>query len=345
MEPELLLIKEFIMTTQATTYLRDLAAQHQFFIGTAVDTRMLNSDETIYREVLQREFNVLVAENAMKFGPLSPSEGQYDWSAADALVDFAEANNMRLRGHTLVWHQQLPSWLASRTWTAPEVQDLLEQHIKTVLGRYRGRIWAWDVVNEAIADAGGYRTDSFWHRHLGPEYIPMAFRWAREADPDAILYYNDYSAEDISPKSDAIYDLVRELKQADVPVDGVGWQMHVSEGWRATAGHRENAARLRALGLELSMTEVDVRLKLPATQAGLEDQAASYREMMELALDTCAALLVWGFTDKYSWIPGFRPGYGAALPFDAEYQPKPAYEAIKRALTGVHQDASTGTAT
>ena len=233
------------MTTETTTYLRDLATQRRFFIGTAVNTRALAGDETIYREVLKREFNMLVGENMMKYGELCPSEGHYNWTAADALVEFAEANDMRLRGHTLVWHHQLPSWLASRTWTAPEVQDLLEQHIKTVVGRYRGRILAWDVVNEAIADEGGYRTYSFWYRHLGPEYIPMAFRWAREADPHAILYYNDYSSEDISPKSDAIYDLVRELKQAGVPVDGVGWQMHVTEGWRVIGAHHQNAEWLR----------------------------------------------------------------------------------------------------
>ena len=137
---------------------------------------------------------------------------------------------------------------------------------------------------------------------------------------------------------------MRELKQAGVPVDGVGWQMHVTEGWRVTAGHRDNAARLRELGLELAITEMDVRLSTPASPAQLESQAASYQEAMELALDTCVALVTWGFTDKYSWIPGFRPGFGASLLFDAEYQPKPAYEAIKRVFASAHQDTPAGTA-
>jgi endo-1,4-beta-xylanase len=283
-------------------------------------------------EVLKREFNVLVAENMMKFGELCPSPNTYQWANTDALVDFAQANNMKLRGHTLVWHQQLPHWVTSGAWTASQAQALLEQHIRTVVGRYQGRIWAWDVVNEAIADTGGYRSDSFWYRHIGPDYIAMAFRWAHEADPSAILYYNDYEAEALGPKSDAVYALVRDLQQAGVPIHGVGWQMHVGEGWRVTAAHHQNAQRLRDHGLELSITEMDVRLPQPASAAQLAAQAASYREAMEFALDACAALLTWGFTDKYSWIPSFRPGYGAALPFDADYQPKPAYDAMKHAL-------------
>lgn len=313
-------------------YLRDFAAHHDFFIGTAVHTAAFANNETNYREALKRECNVLVAENMMKFAELCPAPNTYDWTSTDALVAFAEANGMKLRGHTLVWHQQLPHWVTSGTWTALQAQALLEQHIKVVVGRYGGRIWAWDVVNEAIADEGGYRTDSFWYQHIGPEYIAMAFRWAHEADPSAILYYNDYEAEGLGPKSDAVYQLVRDLKQADVPIHGVGWQMHLAEGWHVTAAHHQNAQRLRELGVELSMTEMDVRLRTPASAAQLASQAGSYREAMEFALDTCAALLTWGFTDKYSWISSFRPGYGAALPFDADYQPKPAYHAMKHAL-------------
>lgn len=313
-------------------HLRELAAHRDFFIGTAVHTAAFTNNEPNYCEALKREFNVLVAENMMKFGELCPSHNNYQWASSDALVDFAQANGMRLRGHTLVWHQQLPRWVTSGTWTAAQAQALLEQHIKTVVQRYRGRIWAWDVVNEAIADGGDYRTDSFWYQHLGPEYIALAFRWAHEADPGAILYYNDYEAEALGPKSDAVYALVRDLRQAGVPIHGVGWQMHVGEGWRVTAAHHQNAQRLRELGLELSITEMDVRLPEPASAAQLASQAASYREAVEFALNTCAALVTWGFTDRYSWIPSFRPGYGAALPFDADYQAKPAYDAMKLAL-------------
>lgn len=316
------------------THLRDLAAQRGFFIGTAVNTGAFASGETTYRDVLRREFNVLVGENMMKFSELRPSPEGFNWAHADALVDFAEANGMRLRGHTLVWHQQLPQWVTSGTWSEQQAAELLEEHIKTVVGRYRGRIWAWDVINEAIEDTGGYRADSFWQRRLGPDYIAMAFRWAHEADPDAVLYYNDYEAEGVNPKSDAIYELLRDLRQTGVPIHGAGWQMHLGEGWRVTAEHHHNAARLRELGLELSVTEMDVRLSTPPLPAQLQSQAESYREATELALETCAALLTWGFTDRYSWIPGFRPGFGAALPFDADYQPKPAYRAMQQVLAG-----------
>ena len=320
------------MTLSSALHLRDLATQRNFFIGAAVHTGAFASAEPAYCDVLQREFNVLVAENMMKFGELCRSPDTCDWTTSDALVQYAELHAMKLRGHTLVWHQQLPAWVTSSTWTTQEAQALLEQHIKTVVRRYQGRVWAWDVVNEVIADSGGYRTDSFWYQHLGPEYITLAFRWAHEADPTAILYYNDYGAEALGPKSDAVYALVRDLKQRGVPIHGVGWQLHVTEGWRVTTEHHQNAARLRDLGLELSLTEMDVRLTTPASAAQLESQAVSYRQAMEFAVQTCVALVTWGFTDKYSWIPSFRPGYGAALPFDANYQPKPAYEVMRRAL-------------
>jgi endo-1,4-beta-xylanase len=331
------------MSIHHPTHLRELADRRGFYVGAAVNTAAFTSGETTYREMLQREFNVLVAENMMKFGELSPAPNEYNWTNSDMLVDFAEANGMKLRGHTLVWHQQLPRWLTSRAWTAREAEELLEQHIKTVVGRYQGRVWAWDVVNEAIADGGGYRTDSFWYRQMGSEYIAKAFRWAHEADPHAILYYNDYEAEALSPKSDAVYELARDLKRADTPLHGAGWQMHLGEGWRMTEQHRANAARLKELGLELSMTEMDVRLRTPPSAAQLESQAESYREALELALETCVALVTWGFTDKYSWIPSFRPGFGAALPFGANYEPKPAFYAMQRVMAGINPDPESHT--
>lgn len=312
--------------------LRALAERCHFAIGAAVATQPFLNGEPDYCALLAREFNVLVAENMMKWDALSPAPEQYDWSASDALVAFAARHAQRLRGHTLVWHNQLPAWLRERSLSRAEALRLLETHIKTVVGRYRGQVWAWDVVNEAIDDSGDYRRTSFWFRHLGPDYLALAFQWAHEADPDALLYYNDYSAEGISPKSDAIYRLLRDLKAQGVPIHGVGWQMHLIEGWRLEDQHRRNAERLRALGLELSITEMDVRLKLPPDAAQLDGQAESYRQALSFALDHCRALLTWGFSDRYSWIPSFQPGTGAALPFDETYAPKPAYHALWQTL-------------
>ena len=218
---------------------------------------------------------------------------------------------------------------------------ILKNHIETVVGRYRGKILAWDVVNEAIDDeTGKYRTDSFWFQKLGADYIKLAFEFARKADPNAKLYYNDYSAEKMNRKSDGIYNLLKDLKNQGVPVDGIGWQMHVENGFRIEPQHFENAKRLAALGLELSITEMDVRLKLPASAEDLQNQAAAYRDVADfcLAESACKAILIWGFTDKYSWIPGEFPNTGDALIFDQSYKPKLAYNALSEAFAPIGSD-------
>jgi endo-1,4-beta-xylanase len=278
---------------------------------------------------------MLVAENAMKFDAMHPAQNTYNFTDADALVAYAEANNMVVRGHTLVWHSQIPGWLTGGNFTRDQVIAIMRDHIMTVVGRYRGRILAWDVVNEAVSDNNGQmRTDSFWHQRIGPEYIAMAFQFAREADPNAILYYNDYSAEGSGAKSDAVFNLVSGLVSQGVPIDGVGWQMHQINPFRIQQAHRTNAQRLGSLGLEVSITEMDVRISLPTTAQELSEQALAYRDLVEfcLAQPNVKTLVTWGFTDKYSWIPGFFSGFGDALIFDMNYQPKPAYTSMLSAL-------------
>lgn len=314
--------------------LRVAAEKRGFYVGAAVAIAPFRGDLQ-YQDTLKREFNIIVAENAFKWTEIHPGRDAYNFADTDALVEFAEANGMKIRGHTLVWHQQLPAWVTGGNVTRDEAIDLLRDHINTVMGRYRGRITAWDVVNEAIDDTtGGLRTASFWHQKIGPEYLRMAFEFAREADPQAKLYYNDYSAEGLGQKSDAVYSLLQGLIAAGTPVDGVGWQMHLVNGFRITDAHRQNAERLAALGLELAITELDVRARLPMSGADLQTQAASYTDVAGFCLSqpSCKALLTWGFTDRHSWVPGFFPGQGDALIFDANYQPKPAYEAMQQAL-------------
>lgn len=310
------------------------AARRGLHLGAAVAVRPLK-DDAAYRETLRREFSMVVAENAFKWDALRPARRRFDFRGADAVVNFARENRMAIRGHTLVWHRQVPRWLVAGRFTRGEVVELLRRHIRVVVGRYRGRVAAWDVVNEAIDDeTGNLRTDSFWYRALGPEYIELAFRFAREADPKAVLYYNDYSAEGVNRKSDGVYKLLGDLKSRGVPVDGVGWQMHELNGFRTGAEHRENAKRLIALGLELSITEMDVRMKLPASKDDYERQAEGYAAAAEFCSSEpkCKALVLWGFTDKYSWVPGEFPGWGDALIYDRNLRPKPAYFAIRRAL-------------
>ncbi|MBO0857163.1 MAG: endo-1,4-beta-xylanase [Chloracidobacterium sp.] len=316
--------------------LRAAADARGLHIGAAVNITPFRN-EAIYTQTLGREFNMLVAENAMKFDALHPAQNTYNFTDADALVDFAEANNMAVRGHNLVWHNQIPGWLTGGNFTRDQVIAIMKDHIMTVVGRYRGRILAWDVVNEAVSDNNGQlRTDSFWYQKIGQDYIAMAFQFAHEADPNAILYYNDYSAEGSGAKSDAVFNLVSGLVSQGVPINGVGWQMHQISPFRIQDANRTNAQRLASLGLEISITEMDVRLSLPSTAQELADQAQAYSDVVQFCLSqpNIKTLVTWGFTDKYSWIPSTFSGFGDALEFDANYQPKPAYTAMLSALGG-----------
>jgi endo-1,4-beta-xylanase len=308
--------------------LRSLAEEHGILIGAAVSAGQLIEQD--YTETLSREFNILTTENALKFEPVHPSRNQYSFTDADAIVSFAEANGMKVRGHTLVWHSQLPGWINQGAFTREEWINILHDHITTVVGRYKGRIYAWDVVNEAVADDGSLR-DTVWLQGIGPEYIDLAFQWAHEADPQALLFYNDYGASGLGRKSDAIYNLVSDLLERGVPIDGVGFQMHTSlESPPVFSDIAANFKRLNDLGLEVQVTELDVRMRLPATTADLTQQANIYRDMLDVCLsaDDCTAFVMWGFTDRYSWIPSANPGYGSALIFDESYNPKPAYYAF-----------------
>ena len=227
------------------------------------------------------------------------------------------------------------------------LRDLLRDYIHALVGRYRGQIAHWDVVNEAICDTEpdgvmpGLRSgkNSVWERTLGPDYLRLAFEWAHEADPDARLFYNDYEIEATCPKSDAVYALLQNLLARGAPVHGIGFQGHLVGGWRAEKSHTANLSRFLDLGLEWLVTEADVRVPLEngrASETQLAEQAAGYADLARLCVTVphCRGLFLWGFTDAHSWIPGFRPGWGAALPFDEAYRAKPAYDALRDALAG-----------
>ncbi|MDQ3573803.1 MAG: endo-1,4-beta-xylanase [Actinomycetota bacterium] len=309
--------------------LRELGPRRQLLIGAAAEPQLLS--EAPYAGTLSREFGALTPRKAMKWEQIHPERHGYDFTRADILVDFAERNAMQVRGHPLVWHMQNPPWLYQMPGGRDEFLALLREHIFTVVGRYRGRVAQWDVVNEAV-DASGNLGNTIWLQKIGPDYIEKAFQWAHEADPSARLYYNEFAAEGTGAKSDGVYNLVRDLRARGVPVHGVGLQMHITPS--VPAGLDDNLARLQALGLDLAITEMDVRLRLPPTEADLQAQAAAYHKVVSscLAVAACRTFATWGFTDKYSWIPETFPGYGAALPFDENYNPKPAYHAIQRAL-------------
>ncbi|GGS83177.1 endo-1,4-beta-xylanase [Streptomyces cinerochromogenes] len=322
--------------------LRQLAADDHLRIGTAVDVSAL-TDDTDYRRLTGSEFSTVTPENVMKWESLEPRQGEYDWAAADRLVDFAHRHGQKVRGHVLVWHNQLPSWLTAGDLDAGRLRAALHRHITDTVRHFKGRIWQWDVVNEAFNEDGTLR-DSIWLRTLGPGYIADAFRWAHEADPHALLFYNDYNTEWTGPKSDAVYDLLRSLRAAGVPVDGVGFQGHLSIRYDLPTGMADNFARFDRLGLATAVTEADVRMPVPADSGRLATQAEGYRRLLDACLRTrrCISFTVWGFTDRYSWVPDTFPGEGAANLFDEDYRPKPAYRALQSELAGRARSEAAG---
>jgi endo-1,4-beta-xylanase len=315
-----------------TATLRQLARHTKLRIGTAVDTDALAHDAT-YRRLVAEQFSSVTPENVMKWQVVEPQRGAYDFSAADTLVRFAQQHGQVVRGHTLVWHNQLPAWLTSGTWTAAQLRQILRQHIFTEVGHFRGRIWAWDVVNEAIDDNGNLR-DSLWLRTLGPSYIADAFRWAHQADPKAILFYNDFNIAGVNAKSTALYNLVQTLRSQGVPVQGVGMQGHLGTQYAFPNDMLQNMRRFAALGVDLAVTEADVRSVLPLEPAEVNAQAQGYSLMLQscLLVRACISYTVWGFTDRYQWVPKTFPGQGAAAVFDENYNPRPAFDTLRRDL-------------
>jgi endo-1,4-beta-xylanase len=310
--------------------LRALAARHHGLrIGTAVDTDVLAA-EPAYRRTIAEQFSTVTAENVMKWQLVEPTQGQYDWDAADGLVRFAQRIHATVRGHTLVWHNQLPGWLTGGSFTDEELRALLRKHVTDEVSHFRGRIWQWDVVNEAFNEDGTLR-DTIWRARLGDGYIADAFRWARRADREAKLYINDYNIEGVNPKSDGLYQLVKRLRAEGVPIDGVGIQGHLGIQYGFPDSIRENLQRFADLGVDVALTEVDVRMPLPVTDEKLQTQADYYSRLTQacLAVRRCVAFTVWGFTDAHSWVPGFFDGEGAACLYDEQLRPKPAYFAVR----------------
>src|SRR5258708_35743545 len=230
--------------------LRDSAATAGKLVGAAVQSGYLAS-EPDYVAALGRHFSYVTAEYEMKWDPIQRERGVFDSSRGDAIVAFAEANGMRVKGHALVWHGATPSWVG--TLSPRDLRDAVANHIRTVAGHYRDHVAAWDVVNEAVAADGSGLRDTVFSRGLGPDYIADAFRTAREADPRALLFYNEYDAEGKGLKSDRVYELVKGLKQEGVPIDGVGLQMHVDA--RSYPQLADITANIQRLGAPQPPTE------------------------------------------------------------------------------------------
>jgi endo-1,4-beta-xylanase len=318
--------------------MRSIADQADLKFGTAVNMDVLASNEK-YATITSKEFNSVTPENVMKWESVEPSRGNYDWSKADALVEFAKKNNQFVRGHTLVWHSQMPDWLKNGIkdgeFSPPEVRKIMKDHIVTVAKHFKGKIKQWDVANEAFNESGSERY-TLWREYLGKNYLADAFRSAHAVDPKAKLFYNDFNIEGMNPKSDAVYALVKKLKTDGVPIDGVGIQSHLATQLPFPPGYAENLKRFAELGLEISLTEVDVRIELPVTSAKIANQKSQYQELFAgcLAVKECDYITLWGFDDGNSWIRDWFGGEGSATPFYANYKPKPVWSVIKNSMMG-----------
>lgn len=325
------------------------------YIGSAVwgERDLLDYDRhtpTPYQDVLAREFNSITPENDMKWELIHPADGVYDFTGADAIVEFARANNQEVRGHTLLWHSQNAPWVmeAAESWTCEDARAVLEDHVKTVVGRYAGEIYQWDVANEIFQDewdVGGVQLRVASNPFLNAcsedpvGLIGDTFRWAHEADPEAVLFLNDYNAEGINAKTDAYYALAQELLADGVPLGGFGAQGHLSLMYGFDDSIQANFERFADLGLEVAITEADVRVPIdPELGEPTEEQIALHAERYDAMLqacinvDACTSYTVWGFPDANSWVPDVFPGEDWATIYFDDLTPKPAYYAMLESL-------------
>jgi|GEM_PF-564995 len=336
-----------IPTITADKSLRKYAAMQNKYIGTCVGNNSsfyslyYNSPTHIFYKTVNDNFNCVVAENEFKPYAVHTSRYVYNFSNVDKLIAFTQKNNTRLRGHTLIWHSQLPSWLGAGTdgltntnnYTRDTLLKIMKEHITTIVGHCKGKVQEWDVVNEPFEGSGALRK-SIWQQVIGNDFIDSAFVYAHQADPDALLYLNEYGVEDMGgSKSEAMFNLISGLKNKGIPIHGAGLQCHFSASGFNPHKVEQNIKRYAPLGLNCIITELD--LSLPTAAFGNADyykqQAINYATLANIWLrnDNSPTFVMWGFTDLYSWIPSNSGNTrGEALIFDTKYQPKPAYNAI-----------------
>lgn len=347
------------ISAQQTQTLKD-ALKDKFLIGTAVNTRQISGRDKKGIRIVREQFNSVVAENCMKCEEIHPAENRYNFADADAFVDFGEKNNMAVMGHTLIWHSQLPRWFCvdenGKTVSAEVLKRRMKDHITTVVKRYKGRIKGWDVVNEAILDDGSYRKNKFYEI-LGEEYIPLAFQYAHEADPEAELYYNDFSMANAGKRA-GVVKLIKKLKERGLRIDAVGMQAHIGMDYPRIEDFEKSMLAYAAAGVKVMITELDLTV-LPSPKPGIGAEVSAsfeYKKEMnpyadglpeEVAQawtgrmndffrlfvkhqDFVTRVTLWGVTDNDTWrnnwpMPG-RKDY--PLLFDRNYQAKPVVDLI-----------------
>jgi endo-1,4-beta-xylanase len=314
------------------TALKDAAAKVGRLVGAAIGAPHLS--DAAFAATAAADFNFVTPENEMKWDATEPSQNTFTFAAGDAIVAFAQHNGMQVKGHTLVWHAQLPAWV-SNLGDATALHTAMINHITQVASHFRGQVVAWDVVNEAVADNGQALRNTVFNQYLGAGYIDDAFNAARAADPGALLFYNDYGAEGGGAKSDYIYSMVKGMLARGVPINGVGLQMHTGPADSPSAAQvAGNMQRLAALGLNVVISEMDVQL---CTTGDLSTQSTRFHDIVAdcVAQPLCLAVTVWGVPDKYSWLNGVNCATPHPLLFDDNYVPKPAHMGVWNAFNGL----------
>lgn len=349
--------KKAVMAPKAT--LKDAFAGI-FYIGTALNAEQITGKDKNAIEVVKKHFNAIVAENCMKSGPIQPREGEFDFRLADQFVNFGTDNGMHITGHTLIWHSQTPYWFFKdsdgKDISREVLIERMKTHIYTVVGRYKGRIQGWDVVNEAIMDDGSWRKSKFYEI-LGEDFVKYAFQFAHEADPEAELYYNDYSMA-LEGRRSGVVNMVKKLQQEGVKIDGIGMQGHIGLNYPSVTDFEKSILAFSNLGVKVMITELDLTV-LPApwentgadvaTNVAYEEKMNPYTKGLPVAVnqafeqryldffrlflkhkDKISRVTLWGINDGHSWkndwpIKG-RTDY--PLLFDRDNHPKPVVNEI-----------------
>lgn len=325
--------------------LRSLAEERGRYVGAILNSQWFGGGlPGDYEKIHKTQFNVVVAENEMKFDATEPQEGRFNYGNGDKMVKYAKANGMRVRGHALAWHSQVPNWVNNYKNDKKKLLAVLKNHIEKVVGHWKGQVDEWDVVNEAVSNNEPmWRSYSVWYQGIGPEFIDSAFVWAHAVDPDAELCYNDYNLEQgISPKAKAgfVLEQVKRWVANGIPITCVGSQTHVED--TTTDKHfigspdslRALARELAKLGVKLNITELDIGFKsgINVSSADLARQGRNYREYMDVFLEepNMGTFLIWGVSDKWSWLGGLNRQKG--LIYDDNLRPKPAFDSLMASL-------------
>ncbi len=307
-----------------------------FKVGCSVNPDLLKNNAA-YRATVLKEFNSITEENAMKWGSIHPSQNTYNYADADYIADFAVANNKRLFGHNLLWHAYNPTWLENFQGDSAAFESLLKSHIQTVVGHFKGKAVAWDVVNEAFSDgSGNLRTESIWYKKLGKDYIARAFQYANQADPSAVLIYNDYNQENDQNKLNAILAMVTDFKKRGIPIHGLGLQMHIGLN-NSENGILNAISEYAKTGLKIHISELDISVNgqkdatLTFSTSIADKQKAKYQIVVgyyKSIVPTAQqfGITTWNVGDSDSWLRGFIIKNEYPLLFDDNYAKKPAYD-------------------